>query len=71
MYLKEKANAILITIGTSLMLLVPPTFSIILIMLNPAYPLSTNLNDEIGFPWYLVLLVFSIISTILILVSIV
>ena len=69
MYLKEKANAILITIGTSLMLLVPPTFPIILIMLNPAYPLGANLNDENGFPWYLVLLVFSIISTILILVT--
>lgn len=69
LYLNEKANAILITIGTSLMLLVPPTFSIILIMLNPAYPLSTNLNDENGFPWYLVLLVFSIITTILILVT--
>ena len=69
MYLKEKANAILITIGTSLMLLVPPIFSIILIMLNPAYHLGTNLNDENGFPWHLVLLVFSIISTILILVT--
>jgi hypothetical protein len=69
MYMREKANAILITIGTSFMLLMPLTVSIILIMWNPVDPLSTNINDEKGFPWYLVLLIFSIISMILILVT--
>lgn len=69
MYLKEKAKAVMITLATFLMLLMPLILLLFLILWYSVDPLGTTFNSEKEFPWHLVLITCSIVSMVMLILT--